>query len=355
MRSSMVNRRSRRGAVLPLAAVLMVLVVLCAGVVVDMSRAYAQKNELQTAADAAALAGVMELFSDTLGVLAAARYYSGQNEVLHRSLPDASSDLECGVWDDDTRTFIPSDHCGATDNAVSFTIRDTVTFTFPLLLGMSQKQISATARAWIAYVDATKCVKPWAMPYALLTKTLDPANPDTLRELNDYDIEQLKTLSRDERRFMLKLGSPPDAPGNFGSLNIPNPETPANGGQLYRYNIATCNPGRLGRDSVVFTQTGNMVGPTMQGARELCSPLTPQGGGACMDGDGNLGVSVIAALWSSIEPLGGTSRVTIKQLVSFTLDTVSADAEIIGYFTAGTYGGSVGNYRSTIQRPLLVD
>lgn len=339
---------------MPLAAVLMVVVVLCAGVVVDMSRAYAQKNELQTAADAAALAGVMELMMDTTTVLSAARYYSGQNEVLHRALPDASSELECGFWDDDSRTFLPSDHCGATDNAVSFTIHDTATFTFPLLLGMSQKPISATARAWASYVDASDCVKPWAMPYALLTNTLDPNNPDELRDLNEYDIEQLRTLPRDARRFKLKLGSPPDAPGNFGSLDIPNPESNSNGGQLYRQNIATCNPGRLGRDSVVFTQTGNMVGPTLQGARALCDPLTPSGGGACMNGDGNLGVPVIAALWASIVPLGGTSRVTIKQLVSFTLDTVTADAEIIGYFTAGTYGGTVSNYRSTIQRPILV-
>ena len=55
------NLSNRRGAVLVLAALIMVAVFDILVIVVDISRIYVQKSELQTAADAGALAGVMEL------------------------------------------------------------------------------------------------------------------------------------------------------------------------------------------------------------------------------------------------------------------------------------------------------
>jgi hypothetical protein len=342
--------RRRTGGVLPLVAVFMVAAALCAGIVLDMSRAYAQKNELQTAVDAAALSGVMELYQDTTNVFVAASDYSSSNPVLHRSIASSATSVVCGSWDDDSQNFSPSDHCGAGDNAVTFTAGDTATFTFPLLLGFSSRPISAMARAWMAFVNATTCVKPWAIDYALLTAKLDPSGAkDPYRELDAEDLEMLKSLPPGELRFALKIGSPPGVPGSFGALDIPNP---AVNGSAYRENIATCNMKIIGRDTLVWTEPGNMVGPTLQGARDLCQPLTSAG--YCMDGSGDVGLNVIAPLWAPVGPQQGKSLVQIKGLVAFKLEQVTAGAEIIGYFIPGTHGGAIGPQPSTVTRPILV-
>jgi uncharacterized membrane protein len=50
------KRKSQRGSILALSAVAMLSILLAAGLGVDISRFYLAKNELQNAADAAALA-----------------------------------------------------------------------------------------------------------------------------------------------------------------------------------------------------------------------------------------------------------------------------------------------------------
>lgn len=357
------RRTGRRGAVLPLVAVFMVAAALCAGLVLDMSRAYAQKNEMQTAADAAALAGVMELLVDTTGVITAGRYYSGLNHVLQRSLPPENTTMECGVWDDPTQSYVPGTHCGAGQNSVASTVIDTVSFTFPALLGISSKEIRATARAWAAYVDATTCVKPWAIAYERLTTTLDPTGiPD--RNLTEEDIQKLRTWDRDLLRFELRFGDPTD-PGNFGSLDLSPGQ--AGGASQYEADIWDCNRRVIGRDTVLYTQPGATPTSTENGLAGtgrhpgLCDSFigNPRGAGAeCRDADGEMGVPVVAALWGYTAPSsGGSFLVTVRQLVSFKVDTLrieSGKPVLIGHFIAGAFTGTVTSQPSTVQRPILV-
>ncbi len=63
-----VNREGERGATMVMSAIAMLAMILAAGLAVDISHFYTAKAELQTAADAAALAGASQLNSTTGGI-----------------------------------------------------------------------------------------------------------------------------------------------------------------------------------------------------------------------------------------------------------------------------------------------
>jgi hypothetical protein len=349
----------RRGGILPLVAVLMVAVALCAGLVLDMSRAYAQKNEMQTAADAAALSGVIELIRDSTAVTLAANYYSGLNLVLHQAIPDASTDVICGTWSDISK-FSPDERCGIAQDAVHFSAKDTARFTFPLLLGLATREMSVKATAWAPFVDATNCVKPWGLYYTLFTRALDPDNPDTLRALTESDLDRLRTLPPEALTFTLKTDRP-NQPGNFGALGIPNSDVKSgSGADLYRENIADCTRDAVGVGSILDTETGNMPGPTKQGAAQLCNPLflgTGSNAGCFRSPNGPRGVQVIAPLIiPDTDKEWGKYSVQVKALVAFSLDYVTQDGEVIGHFIPGIVGsGRISGTPSGVRTVILVE
>ena len=54
----MTDRTSRRGATIVLVAILMTVIIGFAGVAIDLSRLYVMRAQLQTTADATAIAGI---------------------------------------------------------------------------------------------------------------------------------------------------------------------------------------------------------------------------------------------------------------------------------------------------------
>lgn len=350
--------KNRRGVTLVIVALVSVTLLTVLAVVVDMSRMYNQKNELQTSADAAALAGVIEQFTDTLTTVDSAVSYGGKNTVLQKTITVNPADVICGFWNAATQTYVgDSDHCGASDNAVTVTVRDSARYIFAGLLGTS-KQVTALARAYAAYVGNQKCIKPWAVPYTLLTKTLQPSNTDTLRDLDETDAELLRSMTKAQRTFKLKIGTPPNA-GNFGSLYIPDedPDAPNGGANLYQYNITDCNSTLIGPGDTLETQTGNMKGPTDKGVEDFCEATGSfnKSTGDCYDSHGNLGIPTKAALWSQgTTKDNGNFAVIVRQIVSFVLENLSSDTEITGYFLPLKTSGAITTTVTSTQRPILV-
>jgi hypothetical protein len=353
---------NRRGVTLLIVAMLSVTLLTVLAVVVDMSRMYNQKNDLQTAADAAALAGVIQQIDDTAHTVDSAVSFGQKNKVLYSSITVNPADVVCGQWNASTQTYLgDSGHCGGSDNAVTVTVRDAARYLFPGLLGAS-KQVTARARAYAAYVGAQKCVKPWAIPYVTLTKTLQPTNPDTLRDLDAVDIELLRTMTPAQRTFKLKIGSPPTL-GNFGSLDIsdPNPNAPNGGANLYKWNITNCNSRVIAPGDILQTESGGAMGPTGSGIMDYCDShgdftgANWQNGGDCLDSSGNLGITTKAALWSqAADKGGGKYDVIVRQIVAFVLQNLSSTAEVTGYFLPIKTGGAITTTATTTQRPILL-
>ena len=354
------NRRDRRGAILVLAAFMMVVVLGMLVVVVDFSRIYVQKSDLQTAADAAALAGVMELAEGASNTMIkdSAATYGQKNKAVGQTLSIVAGDITCGIWDDPSRSYSDdSGTCTPVHNAVTVTTKANSTNSIVNILS-GVWQIKATARAFAAYVGASKCIKPWAIPYTRLTKTLQPTNTDTLRNITEEDAELLRAMTEEERTFMLKIGAPPNS-GNFGSLEIPSsdPDAPNAGANLYRYNIEECNPTLIGPGDTIDTEPGGMNGPTKNGVAAFCEAngSFDNSTGNCYDENGNPGIVVKAALWSQ-----GTTRdngrfaVVVRQIVSFVLENISSDVEITGYFLPYLTVGEIVPTPTTLQRPILV-
>jgi len=352
--------KNRKGAILVLAAFLMAAVLGVLVVVVDFSRIYVQKTELQTAADAAALAGTREIMNGAPDVMVedSALNYGERNKALSTTVPIARADVICGQWVAATRTYADeSANCNPGHNSVTVTTRQTARHSLPGFLGANW-QIKATARAYAAYVGAQKCIKPWAIPYPRLTKILDPNNPDSLRNLTEGDISTLRGLPLADRRLMLKIRSPPTS-GNLGSLEIPDaePDAPSAGANLYQYNIEECNTTLIGPGDTIDTEPGGMTGPTKNGVEAYCDKIGnfDKPTGNCYDEEGNLGIVVKAALWSN-----GTTRdngryaVVVRQIVSFVLENISQQVEITGYFLPYLTIGEITPNPTTTQRLVLI-
>jgi hypothetical protein len=344
----MPRAKNRRGAMLVLASVLMVVMLGYLSFVVYLSRAYVQKNELQTAADAAALAGVIQLIEDSSTVDDSASAFSEKNPVFNKVIAVPGSDVECGIWTD-AAGYTPAPPCGFDDNAVKVITRDSTVWDDALPYAPSAKEVQQTSIAFLAFVNGAGCIKPWGIPYPKLTKTLDPASDDTLRDLTAEDLQKLLTWTPEQLYFTVKYGDPTSA-GNFGILQLPGSE----GGNDYRNDIATCNPVQVAIGDTISVLTGDKKGPTIQGAEDLCQPLEDPSG-ACLNTGGGVGKIVLAPLYYTPTVCGGTQcDVIIKNLVSFSLDTVTSNADISGHFVAFASGGTIGDVPSTIRRPILV-
>jgi Putative Flp pilus-assembly TadE/G-like len=359
----------RRGAILVVVAIMLVALLSFLAFVFDLSRMYAQKNELQTSADAASLAGVVQLLSNPDSVVDSAKSIGERNEVLKQAITVIRTDIDCGTWDDATAVYTPlstpGGPCASTDNAVRVVTRDSANYVFPVLLNAGAKQLTTTAIAWQAYVDRASCVKPIAMRYETLTTTLQPTNLDTFRILTPYDMELLGTLPQASLTFTL-LTSNPGEPGNFGAITLPG----GSGGDWFKTNFATCYAGLIGRGDVINLETGQIAGPVAGGAggwgsnAGFCDPLTSTGD--CMDGSGNIGKLMVTALWTCELPncdpsttpqvQGKSIPITIMGLVSFMLDKVTSPPKttVTGHFVAAPVGGSVSSIPSTVRRIVLV-
>jgi hypothetical protein len=355
------RKNNRRGVTLILVAALMVGMLTFLAFVFDFSRIYAQKNELQTAADAASLAGVIELLSQPDSVVNSAISIGQRNQVLKKTITVFPGDVECGTWNDAAATYAPSGApCAITDNAVRAATRDSANWVFPVLVGATGKQLTTSAIAWAAFVGRTSCVKPIAMRYEMLTQTLDPTNPDPLRDLTPYDLQQLASLPVASLTFTLHLGTgSPTDPGNYGSLSFPRTQSGMGGPGMESWanNFAGCYDGLLGAGDIVHTQPGVGLGKVREGVIDFCSPpgLTNGRWGNCMDATGTtVGRLMVVPLWYTADMVSGNTSVTIRGLVSFLLDHLTDSGDIIGHFVSVPAGGTVSATPSTLRRIVLV-
>jgi len=135
---------SRRGAILVLFAFLLFALVAVAAFAVDLGWIALARNQIQRAADAAAMAGAGELCSGTATSRDRVREYVNLNPV---GGPDeyatlADSDIVFGLWNPNNGTFTPNPAGG---NAVQITLRKRLPLFFARLLGWPHIDLEASA------------------------------------------------------------------------------------------------------------------------------------------------------------------------------------------------------------------
>ncbi len=97
--------RCRRGNVLVLAAVMMVVMFAFAAFSIDVGRLVVANAELQNAADAAAMSGASHLSDGPAQARSAAILLAAENEAVGRAVTITNADIVLGIWNEDTASF----------------------------------------------------------------------------------------------------------------------------------------------------------------------------------------------------------------------------------------------------------
>lgn len=114
------KRRWRRGTIIVLSAFLMILMLGMVGFSVDLGYILLVKTELQVAADSAALAAGANMSSSKQDLRTIAKNYTKMHTAGGHKIKIKNSDIEYGIWDQDTRTFAATNTVG---NALRITAR----------------------------------------------------------------------------------------------------------------------------------------------------------------------------------------------------------------------------------------
>lgn len=163
-------RRDEDGAFAVLFAILLVVIIGFSALAVDVGYWYASKRQLQTAADAAALAGCNDLArarSNTT-IWATVEDYAGRN--FSRPL------------DLDNCSVVPPSADGLSDigpNYVKVTVESDSPAFLSRVLGQDRVRIRAQSIARIGYITGAKSPCPWGMPLLQATKVYASAGGGT--------------------------------------------------------------------------------------------------------------------------------------------------------------------------------
>jgi hypothetical protein len=375
----------RRGAIAVMTAVFIVVIMLVTAVSIDASRIFVAKNELQTAADAAALAGAVQLLEDSSTATDSAGSYVARNRVGADSI--VTVEIAPGVWHPTDRTF---ELAGPPWNAVRVITRHSLPLSLARVLGDSAVTVTASAVAWsFGPVPTSGCAKPIAVPYGRLLETLGYPSWTNM-DLTEDDIERLREMSPRDIDTLRYSSSPDDTTWSSypnddeyfpvdidSSWSRGDPLTHGRdsvSGNSFRSYVVGPPTGRCSRTvqpgDLIRSEPGNKLQAIEQGLDSLC---TLRGGdfdgNRCSREDGTrVDIPLKVVFW---EDYGGASwddnpnrallraRMTGSFMFTELWPLSETDLEtrgaLVGYFDVmRDYGEVVESSPSTLLRPVLV-
>ena len=385
------TRSPEDGAVLIHVAVALLVLMGFTTFVVDYGVLWVSRNQAQNAADAGAFAGAIAMAFDDpndltdTGPAKLSAFAMSQDNFVWGESPDVqiTTDITFPVCPDGTNT------CLRVDVYRNQARGNPLPMFFGSLLGITDQGIRATAMAQVMAANASDCLKPWGIPDKWLEVYPAPSpwtpddkfnkyeepngpplpDPDIYVPPDAYDPGTGFTLAVDYgTELILKSGNPNQAtsPGWFYPLQLTEP-----GGQEYRDNIANCSGVVWGVGDEIPVEPGNMIGPTIQGVRDLidldpsawwngatqnvadscapyCAPTSPRL------------VMVPVFDTGAYEDGRQTGRLTIQvvNILGFFIDSVQAN-NVHGYLmsAAGIFSngnGSLNNQSAFLKNIVLV-
>jgi hypothetical protein len=251
-----------RGGGYVVVSVALTIVVLCAfaALAVDVGVLFGARTASQRAADSAALAGAFTfVVQPTAPQPATARDHALAaalvNDVLENPIAAGEVDVQVDVGN--RRVTVNLRHRRATFFARAF--------------GRTQADIAVRGIAEASpTATGSGCTKPWFVPNTILSAlpTCEAcAGGEVFLGPNGQPTQFALTQASLGARFTIKPSNPQNAlgPGQFYAIRMPDSQ----GGNDYRTNIATCSPDFVYCNEVYGVEPGNMIGPTVQGVRDL--------------------------------------------------------------------------------------
>ena len=216
MRDNRRRLKQRRGATLVMAAVLIVVVGGMAAFAVDLARIYSGVNEMQTGADAAALAGAHRLQAKPgVSAVSNVQSFAANNSAFGAALSIAGGDVEGGFWNPaGAGTFTPG--AWSTANAVRVTARSTPTLAFGRLMNRTSLAANRIGVSWIANQSARDCIKPWGIDLAFISGRVGQS-VTTQAGVNALD----SIVSTASGRYLMTIVAGPNINNPRGTPNAP--------------------------------------------------------------------------------------------------------------------------------------
>ena len=347
--------KARRGAFVVLTAVLMTSMVALCALSIDFARLATLKTELQTSADAAAMAGGIQLLPKHAALVNnapdSARAYANRNKAMQDTVRVDS--VLRGTFSPSTWVFTPGP---APHNSIRVVVSRQARGLFIQGMGVTLPRVTAKATAWAgAPVTGDGCMKPWAIPYPLLMARINtyqgianPTSPANLtRTFTTNDYNTLLSMPAASRQFdmHLGLGGALDSLGMAGNyqavlldqkrydvksgITISNPQPPA-GFNKVQYYAATlsgsqCNPVNIGDQLETITGLSSSVWTVDPLVPSVCATLVTNKNAAnfgdCRDASGNA-PTIVAMYYLCSSGCSGLSYVTVMLIGAFTIDKI---------------------------------
>lgn len=398
---------SERGAILVHVVIAAFVLIGVLTWVVDYGVMWVGRRQAQNAADAGALAGAVAMAFDAsgwtdrseTGPARAAAHEMALSNLVWGQAPDVNIATDVFFTNDPTDRC-PLDAAGLTPCLRVDVYRNeergnALPAIFGLAVGLAQQGVKATATARVAVADASKCVKPWAIPDKWLekvnsncvadgswtpTSTFDETysqgkskgnpcpTPDVYTAPTSSDPGTGFTVDVDYGvQIVLKEGTPQlaIAPGVFYPVRLPLSDgSISSGANDYRNNIAACNGGTIAVGDTLNTENGDMIGPTKFGVQDLIAldpnaywdSSLPSGydnpggvaGGCTAAGTCPNGVSpriVSIPIFNTSEyyagKMSGLTSLTVVNILGFFIDSMQGN-NVVGHLTKAP-GLSDGN------------
>ena len=145
---------------------------------------------------------------------------------------------------------------------------------FARVIGVDQVTVRGDATAEAdTHATAAACAKPWFMPNTILS-TLPACEACTASPPQVFIANGAVTpwaIGKYGDEFTLKPNNPATslAPGQFYAIRMGD----STGGNDYRDNISSCSQQQIRCQQTYGAEPGNMIGPTVQGVRDLIGPF----------------------------------------------------------------------------------
>lgn len=274
-------RRHERGAALLTVALSATALLLCTGLAADAGMLYMERTRMQTAADAAALAGALALPDGQAAVRAQARQLAGENGY---AIADADVTLE------------PS-------NRVRVQWQRPVSLVLGPLLDRMGMDVAVMARAELVGGGMIYGLRPFALD----------------KDRDDFRVGQ---------EYEVKVGSGEGVRGNFQVLALEG-----RGAGPYRTCVVEGARGTYRRGDPVETEPGNMVGPTIQAISDLVQQDPTTFAEALRHPSRCARVITVALVDPGGRDCGGgRTEHTIKDFAQFYVTGTGSDGSVIGKF-----------------------
>ena len=375
--------RERRGSVTVMAGVFMVAFALFGAGIVDATRLFTVRAEMQTVADAAALAGAIQMLRDSSQASDSALGYARRNGARMTGTNPDSVGVTPGVWSPAMSAFVAG---GDPSDAIRVGVARTVPFVLAQLIGGTGIRMSVTATAWSsAPVNGTGgCMKPIVLPYEYLRRLVDaPSSTMTVD-----DMRRLRELSIEERTDTFSFGwSGESTDDNYFLAHLP-PVDPETGDPLeepqggFYDHLTRCLPSRVSAgDWLALGARGTHRQELLSGLQELCETDVDEGGiggefvnGSCFISGSVVPMPLKVAFWETQPDWGFSTHggVGVKTLGMFNVthvdprqvpnpqwapeDTYDVPlATLAGYVSMERDQGRIGNQPSTLRRPMIVE